>query len=459
MLKKYLLFISYYASITVVTAQIFQSPSGNSGSFNEEQKHISQCDAYAPTTPISYKFNTEARRYTYDLKFGDECWLPYGYEPGNLWQNCLSQPQCNPMWSKVGEITFIRNNWTEYHKVNVGWRTDLMPHTLKISCYFHEVPDETFNSESDLNYYFVSYYLTTINTNDTYPVDMFMSLGTLALIVNSHAVAIRKPGMIPGEKDSYLTRTFYFGDVGECVTPTNISVTFSNQTHDENGFENALNSCYFITWNITEFESGDVGDFYAEEWIRGSIPNEIATNEFIQYHENHPNKIRQKCWIKSGADITFSSGESVKLYPGFHALPGSNFRAYIDINKKKDISSNTLPVRLNLPPIGESFVDTLTTNTDFVRINSLTDVEYIRSTKSFRIYPNPHPGIFTIEWNDETISEFIIQVFNMMGKPVYTRQHAQPGKTQVDISNQAKGIYFVKLQAGDKVIKEKVVYQ
>jgi hypothetical protein len=79
--------------------------------------------------------------------------------------------------------------------------------------------------------------------------------------------------------------------------------------------------------------------------------------------------------------------------------------------------------------------------------------------KSLIIYPNPHPGIFTIEWNDETISEFTIQVFNMMGKPVYSRQHAQPGINQVDITEHAKGIYFVTLQSGDKVITERVVYQ
>ncbi len=79
--------------------------------------------------------------------------------------------------------------------------------------------------------------------------------------------------------------------------------------------------------------------------------------------------------------------------------------------------------------------------------------------ESLKIYPNPHPGIFSIEWNDANYSEYSIEVFNMIGKPVYTKQHAQPGITQVDISDQAKGIYFVQLQAGDNVVTEKVVYQ
>jgi hypothetical protein len=81
------------------------------------------------------------------------------------------------------------------------------------------------------------------------------------------------------------------------------------------------------------------------------------------------------------------------------------------------------------------------------------------NVESLKIYPNPHPGIFSIEWNDANYSEYSIEVINMIGKPVYTKQHAQPGITQVDISDQAKGIYFVKLQAGDNVVTEKVVYQ
>ncbi|MCD4666033.1 MAG: T9SS type A sorting domain-containing protein [Bacteroidales bacterium] len=33
------------------------------------------------------------------------------------------------------------------------------------------------------------------------------------------------------------------------------------------------------------------------------------------------------------------------------------------------------------------------------------------------------------------------------------------GKIQIDITLQPKGIYFVKVQAGDKVFTEKVVYK
>jgi len=43
-----------------------------------------------------------------------------------------------------------------------------------------------------------------------------------------------------------------------------------------------------------------------------------------------PNKEYQKCIIHSGANISFTAGNKVELYPGFHAEPGSTFSAEID---------------------------------------------------------------------------------------------------------------------------------
>ena len=77
----------------------------------------------------------------------------------------------------------------------------------------------------------------------------------------------------------------------------------------------------------------------------------------------------------------------------------------------------------------------------------------------FAIYPNPHPGTFNVEVYDETINNFSIEVTNIMGTRVYYRNDVEAGITQIDIKYQTKGIYFVKVQAGDKVYLEKVVYR
>lgn len=76
-----------------------------------------------------------------------------------------------------------------------------------------------------------------------------------------------------------------------------------------------------------------------------------------------------------------------------------------------------------------------------------------------KIYPNPHPGIFNIELYEEGVSDFSVEVLNTMGKTVYQKQNIPAGKTQINITSQPKGIYFVKVQAGENVFTEKVVYR
>jgi hypothetical protein len=47
----------------------------------------------------------------------------------------------------------------------------------------------------------------------------------------------------------------------------------------------------------------------------------------------------------------------------------------------------------------------------------------------------------------------------MIGNVIYKQHNVQAGNTAIDIRNQPKGIYFVKVQAGGKVYTEKVVVE
>ncbi|MEZ5199229.1 MAG: T9SS type A sorting domain-containing protein [Bacteroidales bacterium] len=77
----------------------------------------------------------------------------------------------------------------------------------------------------------------------------------------------------------------------------------------------------------------------------------------------------------------------------------------------------------------------------------------------FTIYPNPNSGIFNVEINDSNNNNFTIEVSDMMGTRVYFIEHLQAGIIQIDITNSAKGIYFVKILAGGQTFTKKVVYR
>ena len=52
----------------------------------------------------------------------------------------------------------------------------------------------------------------------------------------------------------------------------------------------------------------------------------------------------------------------------------------------------------------------------------------------------------------------LIEVFDLMGKKVFTQNKAS-GKTTIDITNQHKGIYLVRITIGDEAFNEKMIYQ
>ncbi|MBI5538740.1 MAG: T9SS type A sorting domain-containing protein [Bacteroidia bacterium] len=72
-----------------------------------------------------------------------------------------------------------------------------------------------------------------------------------------------------------------------------------------------------------------------------------------------------------------------------------------------------------------------------------------------KVYPNPTNGKFTIT---ETDNIKLIEVVNVLGKIIYcTIPENRLNKSEIDLSNVPKGIYFIKVDNGDKVHVEKVV--
>ena len=277
---------------------------------------------------------------------------------------------------------------------------------------------------------------------------------------------MRKPGMIPSTKNTYLKRVFYFGDTflsGEsCLTPKKMKIEFRTQHYDWSGFPEELNKCKYITVNISEFESGDEHAFYAYEEMYGSISDAKAETD-VQYDTGHPDPVKQKCIISSCANITFSAGEKIILSHGFHAKPGSNFKAEI-IKKKKYQGYYDEPKKLNLPPLDQSEpCSKLPDSIYFAReVNNLEETGYSISSnnqKSFSIYPNPSPGLFTLIFNNGENTNYAVEIMDMIGNVVYRRDNVQAGNTAIDIREQPKGIYFVKVQVGGKVYTEKVVLE
>jgi PKD repeat protein len=78
----------------------------------------------------------------------------------------------------------------------------------------------------------------------------------------------------------------------------------------------------------------------------------------------------------------------------------------------------------------------------------LTGIEDVDPFTEMKIYPNPTPGIFTIEMNNNIFGDLVIDILNQHGgKSLNIKFKKSTGQfqTQIDLSGQPRGMYFVNL--------------
>ncbi len=88
----------------------------------------------------------------------------------------------------------------------------------------------------------------------------------------------------------------------------------------------------------------------------------------------------------------------------------------------------------------------------FQTATGINNNEY--SKDLFSIYPNPSTGKFNIEFsNQQQITS--VEIYNLLGESVFQKQNTN----EIDLSSAAKGIYFVKVYAGEKIYTEKIIVE
>jgi hypothetical protein len=82
--------------------------------------------------------------------------------------------------------------------------------------------------------------------------------------------------------------------------------------------------------------------------------------------------------------------------------------------------------------------------------------EIVNGENNINVYPNPTDGAFTISYGTLQPS---IYIYNCLGKLVYKKEKASQGCEQINLSAYSKGIYFIKMQSGEKSYSKKVILE
>jgi len=82
--------------------------------------------------------------------------------------------------------------------------------------------------------------------------------------------------------------------------------------------------------------------------------------------------------------------------------------------------------------------------------------EVINEENNINVFPNPTNGAFTISYGTLQPS---ICIYNSLGKLVYQKEKAAQKSEVINLSAYSKGIYFIKVQYGEKSYSKKVILE
>jgi hypothetical protein len=95
---------------------------------------------------------------------------------------------------------------------------------------------------------------------------------------------------------------------------------------------------------------------------------------------------------------------------------------------------------------------------DDINIKSavVTGIDNLSNNSNVNIFPNPATDVINVLITSiEDVTEIV--VLNIIGEVIYNNKNVTSRINKVDMSQQANGVYFVKVKSGDKIITEKVI--
>lgn len=181
--------------------------------------------------------------------------------------------------------------------------------------------------------------------------------------------------------------------------------------------------------------------YYSSQTIMDTIPNIAGCDSIIQINltiDTVDISVTQTLndltanaigatyqWVDCNNSFTILSGETNQIMP--YSVPG-DFAVIVSENGCTDTSACYVVV--------------------------VTGIEQNVSSNEIQLYPNPNNGIFKI--NTGNVKERIIFLYNSLGEQVFqTNQFLQ----EINISNQPKGVYHLRIITSDKIYTRKIIIQ
>jgi len=126
---------------------------------------------------------------------------------------------------------------------------------------------------------------------------------------------------------------------------------------------------------------------------------------------------------------------------------GGDFALALRVNEWRKVGDEWLKIGYVTRDITLRVLDTLN-NTEANNYITSTQEEIVTQPK-VNMYPNPTPGPFTVEINEDHWLGGTLSIFNIIGQKVLEEPVAL-GRSQYDISDASQGVYFLTLQKKER---------
>ena len=163
-------------------------------------------------------------------------------------------------------------------------------------------------------------------------------------------------------------------------------------------------------------------------------------------------------WSKQGQNLATVSG----LYSGVIFAPKANEWLKGSVDLSSYTGDSGVIVRMEFTPDASTYMCAGIFMDDFVLTSGPVGIDQLSNALEgvFSLYPNPANGVLNIGYEQLQMQSGEIEIINYLGKVVQRETlPAYTDKSQINISNLAGGVYFVRLLIGDYSSTQKLIIE
>jgi len=290
------------------------------------------------------------------------------------------------------------------------------------------------------------------------------SSGIIQNVINAGSSAHESTG----ESDAYNGSIYFTGNYKNTI---NVGGNTIVSAGDQDGFIAKVNAnTMAVTW-IKEVKGSGYGSitgvavknsrvFISGECIGGTTLGDGTSNIIF-------NSSTKKIFIERFDDLGTYNWH--KTIDGINSLSNSIGGSKIDVDGNMNIVTvGNYSVSININNIIYSsagdedfFIEKISSiDGSFAKQsnnNVFTSVVESHKYDNLRISPNPSNGVFKIDF--ETSDPPKIEIYNLMGKLIYSTIDINSNERIIDLSNEAKGIYVLNVIYNNKLTSKKIIIE